>query len=242
MGAKQFFIALLILLAACESALQTIPTSQYQPTVETSTVTEKQIDACANVTCQAGHICQAGICGCPTDKKECNSDCIDENSCCTDDDCETGTCQDGTCFEAEECKFGEALKKGQCQCAPDKVYCSEQRKCIDKNDCCVHSQCPSFERCVPTLYRTSLCIKIGEKRICKIVADNKRAEVFNVLDFSFRITATDWWSDEGVTFEINNETIRLATNETTEYQPANATLYQEGIEILGGYCKEDEED
>ena len=237
MGARYILIALLIL-AACEPALQTIPTSEYK-SLEATTET---VDLCKDVNCTGGQVCQAGNCGCPTGKKLCNNDCISSTECCTDDDCDSGNCQDGVCLEAKECKFGEELKKGECRCAEDKFYCGEQGKCIDRTDCCIHSQCKSFERCVPTNWRTSLCIQIEEKKQCKLLSDLNRTELYEIKDNEFRIGATDWWNDGSITFNFSNESIRLRPNELKSYETANATLFHEGIEVIGGFCKEDEDD
>jgi hypothetical protein len=90
------------------------------------------------------------------------------------------------------------------------------------------------------MLRTRICLELSDKKLCKLVADNGRAEIFNALNESFRITPTEWHNDGSVEFEINNETIRIPTNTTTEYAPVNATLYHEGITMQGGYCKEDD--
>ncbi len=240
MGEKYLFAALLIFLIACQPEVRTIPTSEYQAPVE-GTVSQQTIDLCANITCTAGKTCQQGNCACPSGKKQCGDDCISKDSCCTNDDCDTGNCEDGICMEAKECRINEESKEGECQCAKDKVYCKEQGKCIDKDDCCVHSQCDRFERCVPTNWRTSFCIKIEDKKLCKLVSDLNRTETFDVKDNEFEVTPTDWWNDESISFLVNNESIRLNTNETKLIEEINATLFHEGAEITGGFCKEDED-
>ncbi len=236
MGARYFFILLLIL-AACETALQTIPTSEYTKPA----ASEPTENPCEGVSCTNGQICQDGICTCGANEKLCDNKCIDENACCTNDDCDSGNCENNVCTAPEECKFGEELKKGECKCTSDKIYCEEQDTCIDREACCMHTECDKFERCVPTLLRSSICLRMGEKKICKAIGGNGRAEIFNAQEHAFRITAQDWWGDGSITFEINDETIRVPQNGTVEYTPANATIFHEGIEVIGGYCKEDEE-
>ena len=240
MGGKYLLILFLILLVACEPELRSTPTSEYMPIAE-ATPAPETTDLCASVTCPAGQNCLNGNCTCD-EGKMCNGDCISEQSCCMNNDCETGVCDDGECITPEDCTYGEEFKDGECQCTKDKTWCGEQRKCISRDSCCAHIQCDKFERCVPTLLRTSICLEIGEKKMCKLVADNGRAEIFNALNDSFRITPTEWYNDGSLEFEINNQTIRIPTNTTTEYAPANATIYHEGITSQGGYCKEDEED
>jgi len=236
MGSKYFAVLLLILLA-CEPALQTIPTSEYQPAVEAQTT--QTSDLCKNVNCTNGQTCQNGKCACPDDKKLCDNKCISKEKCCTDKDCETGLCLNSTCTTPKECSLGEEFKNGECTCAKDRIYCPEQKKCINKDKCCTHAQCDSFERCVPTSLKASLCIIIEDKKVCRALADQDRTELFTVKETEFKVKPTDWWNDNSITFTINNQSIRLKFNELTNF--SNATIYQEGITISGGYCKEDEE-
>ncbi len=242
---KALLLTVLVLLAACEPALHTIPTSEHQSPVEEELVVELQ-DVCEDVTCPTGQVCQEGACGCPTGKKLCDEKCITSSACCTDDDCDSGSCEKSVCVTPEECRFNEEWKDGECACAEDHIYCREQDKCIGRNDCCVHSQCDRFQRCVPTNLRASFCIKIDEKKQCKIISDLNRTELFEVKDYDFRINATEWWHDGSVTFSVNNESVHLDANATQKYSnetlDVNVTLFHEGIEITGGFCKDDEED
>ena len=78
----------------------------------------------------------------------------------------------------------------------------------------------------------------GQKKFCRHIADNGRVEVFNLLDQSFRISAENWNSDETVKIIINEEELVVAKKEINFGE--NTTIYHEGIETIGGYCKEDE--
>jgi hypothetical protein len=240
MGERYFFILFLIFLAACQPYIQSTPTSQYQGTVATELSEENQTDSCATVACPSGQVCQEGKCGCPFGEKKCDNVCIDKKACCVDADCASKACNEGKCVPAPDCEFGETYKNGECQCAAGKVYCREQGKCIAKDGCCVHSQCDNFERCVETGWRTSLCAKVDEKKTCKIIAERKRLELFEIKGNEFRVNAIAWLSDGSVDFNVSNKTIRLAENITSEY--GNVTLFQEGIEVIGGFCKEDEDE
>ena len=248
MGARYIFMLFLIFLVACEADLQAVPTSQHQAPVEAqaSNITKVSVpaqNACANVTCSGGQVCHAGNCACPGGKKLCDTECVDSDACCIDSDCDTGICDNGTCSSsAKECRFGEELKSGECQCAKDFIYCREQGKCIARNSCCIHAQCHRFERCVETNWRTSFCIKIEEKKLCKSIADNKRPAVFDIKASTFKVNATDWLSNQSIRFAFENESIILAPNQTMVYESANATLFQEGLTVTGGFCKEEAED
>jgi hypothetical protein len=239
MGEKYIFAAILIFLIACQPEVRTIPTSEYKTPVEGEIAQQTQ-DLCASVTCLAGKTCLEGECACPTGKKECGEDCIAENACCDDKDCESGSCVDGECVAAQECKLREELKKGKCACASGYYFCKDQNRCIASDDCCVHTECDTFERCVLTNYRTSFCIQSPDKKVCRIISDLNKTELFIVQDLEFRVQATDWWNDDTTTIAIDNQSIRLKANETHEF--GNVTVYQEGIQIVGGYCKEDEDD
>ncbi|MBW2969973.1 hypothetical protein KY309_00810 [Candidatus Woesearchaeota archaeon] len=234
MGSR-YLLILLLILASCEPALQTTPTSEYQPTVD---IVQETTDLCKDVECPNEQVCNQGECECKTGMKRCDGRCIPSEECCTDKDCEQGTCKKGECTTVE-CSIGEEYNEGECQCQEGMIYCADQKKCIDKNDCCRHQECDSFQRCVPTNYKTSLCIKIAEKKLCKTFADQERSELYTVLDTDFRVEPTNWWNDQSITFEINNQTIRLPQNKTITLE--NATLFLEGFEKIGGYCKEDED-
>ncbi len=242
MVARYFFITFLIFLVACQPEVRTIHTSEYQPPVDTITIQQPAVDLCENINCTTGKICQEGSCTCPSGKKSCGDDCIASSDCCTDDDCSIGVCDDGECIEAKECRLNEEFDDGECGCVKDKVYCREQGKCIDRDACCIHTECDSFERCVPTNWKTSFCIKIEDKKICKLVSDLNRTETFDIKDNEFEVMPTDWWHDETISILVNNESMRLAMNETVLLEETNATIFHEGVEITGGLCKEDEDD
>lgn len=233
MGGKYVLFALVFLIACTPQAdVWSIPSAdRVQDTVELA-------DACEGVTCPAGQLCTNGACGCPTSQKQCAGGCISEDACCTHDDCPGAACENGACV-TQRCAYGEVFENGECGCPSDAIYCSEQGKCIDKNACCFHTQCPSFERCVPTQYRSRICVEFPEKIFCGLVSDTGRVEVFNVLNYTFRVQPTAWYADESIDFVINEEDISIAANNTIDY--GDAELSHEAIEVFGGYCKEDED-
>jgi hypothetical protein len=80
-----------------------------------------------------------------------------------------------------------------------------------------------------------------DKKVCRTISDLNKTELYTLKDLEFRVQATGWWNDNSTTIAIGNESIRLKTNEEAEFEQ-NITIYQEGIQIIGGYCKEDEDD
>jgi hypothetical protein len=239
MGERHFFVLFLIFLVACQPYIQAVPTSERQVPVEAE-LSVPETDSCASVSCPSGQNCVNGKCTCPFGEKMCKNECISKKACCNDKDCASGVCNDGECTKAPDCEYGEVFKNGECQCAADKTFCKEQGKCIERGDCCVHSQCDTFNRCVETGWRASLCAKVGEKKLCKVIADRGRTEEFEIKGIVFTAKPDTWLSDGSIDVNISNETIRLAENVTTEY--GNVTLFQEGIEVTGGFCKEDEDE
>jgi len=239
MGERYLFILILIFLVACgPAALKAVPTSQYQPPVEAEQK-ETLSDTCETITCPSGQTCSEGKCTCPTGQKSCEKECVNEESCCTDKDCEAGFCDEGTCKVPEKCGYGESFKNGECECAKDRVYCKEQDKCLERGDCCIHGQCKAFERCVETDWKTSLCAQVDRKKVCKIIADRGKAELFEIFGNEFRAYALKFLEDGSVEFNISNQSTIISENQTIKY--SNVTLFQEGIETTGGFCKEDED-
>jgi hypothetical protein len=239
MGERYFFVLFLIFLVACQPYIQAVPTSERQAPVEAE-LSAPETDNCAEVACPSGQTCIDGKCSCPFGEKMCDGDCIDQDGCCADNDCASGVCEDGRCEATPDCEYGEVFKNGECQCAADKTYCKEQGKCIDRGDCCVHSQCDRFNRCVETGWRVSLCARVDEKKLCKVLADLGRTEEFEIKGTEFTAKPLMWLSDGSVDINISNTTIRISENVTTSY--GNITLFQEGIEVTGGFCKEDEDE
>lgn len=233
---KYLLISLLILLAACEPELRAGPTSERVPVAQIEQ--NVSVDLCAAVTCPSGQKCEKGECEC-TEGKLCEDECIDDDACCTDDDCDSGACHDNECTDLK-CKLGQEIYEGECECEDGMVYCPEQKKCIQQGKCCVHSQCPSFQRCVPTQYRASLCVKIAEKKFCRLLSDTGREEAFKVIDQDFVVKPINWLADHSIELNVNNQNVTIPENVTVTFN--NSVLYQEGVEIVGGYCKEDEED
>ncbi|HLF54159.1 MAG TPA: hypothetical protein VI612_00375 [Candidatus Nanoarchaeia archaeon] len=233
MGVAKYLSLLLIFLIACTTTdTWTVPTAQRNVSPEQET------NACENVSCPTGQTCDNGQCACTTGKL-CDGECISNNACCTSSDCDEGICQDNECAIPGKCKIGEEFADGECRCASNTLYCAEQDRCIERGNCCVHTQCERFQRCVPTQYRASLCVKIGEKKFCRIVSDIGREETFTVLNQSFEAKSTQWFADNSIELILNNRTVTLPENSTITFN--ESIIYHEGVQIVGGFCKEDED-
>jgi len=232
---KRLFILLLLILAACETAVQTVPTSNYTPSVFEEA--DKPVDPCLNVHCTAGQHCLNGGCVCDTGKP-CGDKCISAEACCTNDDCATQNCVNQTCAPAKECSLGEELVDGDCACTEDRVYCKEQNKCIKKGDCCYFGNCPSFQRCQKTTYRASVCLELGGKKLCKAFGEARNSDYFEIGNFTANAKAISWPSDRALKMTINGQNYTLTANQTTPF--GEGRIYQEGVEVLGGKCEPDE--
>lgn len=240
MGAFNYLlVSILILLAACGQELRTVPTAErVLPVNFVENMENATVDLCASVSCPSGQKCDNGNCTCITGKI-CDGECISSSACCTDKDCASGPCEDNKCTTAQ-CKLGEEFYKGKCECGPNKIYCSEQGKCIEHGKCCVHSECKSGERCVPVQYRVSVCMKTAEKKFCRLVSDTGRGESFITANQSFEVKPIDWFADHSIELNVSNTNVTMPENVTVTLN--GAQFYQEGVQIIGGYCKEDEED
>lgn len=213
-----FFILsiLLLILAACEPTLRTIPTSQYQGTDNEQITRLETIDLCANVTCLSTQTCNQGNC----------------------ENVETTT-ENAELEEPTICAFGEIFEDGECTCASDRFWCPEQNKCIPKGDCCLHTQCKRFERCVPTQYRVRLCADLPSGKLCRLLADNGRTEIAAINGIDVRFGVNNWYSDKTINFTLNNESVLIAGNQRAETM--GSIFYYEMFEEYGGYCKPDED-
>ncbi|PIN75704.1 hypothetical protein COV18_02545 [Candidatus Woesearchaeota archaeon CG10_big_fil_rev_8_21_14_0_10_37_12] len=240
MATKYFFATLLLFLLACQPALQAVPSSAYQNQNQ-----PEETNPCAAVSCLAGQICENGECICSKGTKMCDGQCIAEHICCDNNDCNSEDfCNNGTC-EPVSCEYGQQAKDGECVCAENMKYCSEQRKCISKESCCVFSMCSEYDRCVETLWRTHLCFELPNKTTCKAVGDNDQTVLFSLEGEDFRVSTKRWYSDERIMFSINNEDITIPTHAKIPYNQTelqDLSLYHEGIIVLGGFCKPDETD
>ena len=223
---------LIIILTACtQTFVQTVP---YNGTI--TTYHNTTLEGCTN--CASGETCRNNSCVCTG--KLCRGACIAASACCTSADCPEGTCINNQCtIPTQRCAFNEKFQAGECTCAPGYSRCREQEKCIKQGDCCYSGNCPRGDRCASTVWKSSICFQIDSKRSCRLLADNNRTERVTIDTLDVRMGILSWWNDGNITLSINNQTRELAKNQSQPFD--QYSIYQEGIESIGGICKEDNE-
>jgi|SRR3989344_2332436 len=226
------FCLFLIFLTACaDNAIRTAPfngTTQENTTVNVTTGCEQ---------CNTGETCKNNQCVCAG--KTCEGVCIAANECCTSAECGSGTCVRHQCKAPITCAFNEEFREGECLCVSGYSRCQEQNKCIKVGACCHSGNCARGERCVPTIWRTSVCFQLQGKKTCRLLADNNRSELVTINDIDYRFNVLTWSNNGNITLAINNQTLQLANNQSIPF--ASNALLQEGINEIGGTCKEDED-
>lgn len=216
MRGVSLIFSVLLILAACEPVIKAVPTSEYQGnTAQTEQKLEEPIvqetDPCANVLCLPGQICKEG--NCELIKPEVK-------------------------IEDQTCAFGEEWDGNECVCEQGRYWCGEQKKCIPNGDCCFHTQCDRFERCVETQYRARLCAELPSGKLCRLLADNGRTEIVVINNVDTRLGVSNWNSDNSINFTLNNQSLLLFEGKRQEFTGIN--YYFENFEEYGGFCKEDE--
>ncbi len=238
MGGKWIAILVLAVLIACQPALQAVPSDgAVQEDQELKPTDTHEQNPCLGIKCGKNEICKEGECVCAN--KDCRGECIAKNECCSNDDCSNGTCENKLCIELS-CDYKQQPAEGECQCQEGYTFCREQNKCIKQGACCRHTDCPRGDRCVETSLKVSFCTETPEKKRCRLFADNERSELIETETADLRVNAEKWLSDGSVQFKINEESIILKENQTQEFE--GVKIYQEGIQMIGGFCKEDNED
>lgn len=225
------FFILFFITACANDAVRTTPFNG---------TTQEQI--AQNITlgcgqCAAGEVCKNDKCTCIG--KTCEGKCLSANSCCTSAECGNGACVNNKCNSAPICDLNEEFRAGECLCAAGHSRCQEQGKCIKIGSCCFSGNCARGDRCVPTVWRSSVCFEIGEKKTCRLMADNNRTELVTIDAVDYRLKILDWSNNGNITLSAGNLTVQLAKNQSRPF--AGHTIFQEGIDEIGGVCKEDED-
>jgi hypothetical protein len=114
---------------------------------------------------------------CPAQTKRCNGKCIDQDGCCTSDECgDGGVCDEqhacacapqykscgDTCIPASECcdgcPKGSTCQEGECACAPGYQVCGDG--CIPDDECC--DGCPKGMTC-----QDGACVCAPDYKTCE---------------------------------------------------------------------------
>lgn len=210
MRGVSLIFSILLILAACEPVIKAIPTSEYQGNTQIEQKLEEPVQE------------------------------TDPCDLCTDEE----TCVNGACEiiqeqkEEQTCAFGESWDGKECVCEDGRYWCGEQQKCIPDGDCCFHTQCKKYERCVDTQYRTRLCAELPSGKLCRLLADNGRTEIVVINNIDTRLGVSDWNNDNSINFTLNNQSLLLFDGKRQEFLGVN--YYFENFEEYGGFCKEDE--
>jgi len=208
--------SILLILAACEPVIKAVPTSEYQGKIREQNLEQapiKENDPCD--LCNDEQTCINGICKEITDEESNNGE---DNQ--------------------QTCAFGELWNGKECACEEGRYWCGEQKKCISNGDCCFHTQCGRFERCVETQYRARLCAELSSGKLCRLLADNGRTEIVVINNIDTRLGVSNWNNDNSINFTLNNQSILLFEGKRQEHSGVN--YYFENFEEYGGFCKEDE--
>lgn len=217
MRGVSLIFSILLILSACEPVIKAVPNSEYQGSIEQPEQTfeepvQEQSDSCANLLCLPGQTCKEGKC--ELIKPEVKTE------------------------EQKACAFGEIWDGKACTCEEGRYWCGEQQKCIPDGDCCFHTQCARFERCVETQYRARLCAELPSGKLCRLLADNGRTEIVVINNIDTRLGVSNWNNDKSINFTLNNQSILLFDGKRQEHLGVN--YYFENFEEYGGFCKEDE--
>ncbi|MBW3004506.1 DUF4318 domain-containing protein [Candidatus Woesearchaeota archaeon] len=195
-------------------------------------------EACMNVVCGSNSQCENGECICNDGYKKCNGECILNKDCCTEDDCDSEeSCRDHSCIP-NNCKLNEVADpvKSECVCDADSKYCTMQKQCIPKKNCCMHADCESDYRCVPTGRLAVLCVSSGKKQ-CKSVHSD-RPESFFIDGVRYDVEINNFLQEGGIDLDVNDINHVFAADEVEKIGD-NVNIYIDEVEDIGGHCKKD---
>jgi hypothetical protein len=212
MRGVSLFFSILLILSACEPVIKAVPTSEYQGKTGQQNLEQAPIQETNPCDlCNDKETCVNGVC----------KEIIDEES------------------EEQTCAFGEAWDGKECACEEGRYWCGEQKKCIPTGDCCFHTQCGRFNRCVPTQYRVRLCAELPSGKLCRLLADNGRKELAVINNIDTKFAVANWNNDNSINFTLNEQSLLLSKGQKEEI--LGVPFYYENFEEYGGYCKEDED-
>lgn len=206
--------SILLILAACEPVIKAVPTSEYQNVQQKEQTDEpiQEINPCLYIKCDKKQVCENGLC--VTDNEQDNE-------------------------ITKTCAFGEEWDGSECVCEEGRYWCGEQQRCIQNGDCCAHTQCKRYERCVPTQFRVRLCAELPSGKLCRLLTDNGRKELAVINNKDTKLGVANWYNDNSINFTLNDQSLLIFERKKQEL--AGTNFYFENFEEYGGFCKEDED-
>jgi len=223
----------LVLLAACAPAGTTLQAKPLNASAPADA-------SCAGVTCTGNTHCEAGECVCDGGLKKCGNACISQTACCANADCPADrTCKNGACVQRPTCGYGEQWQGSEQECACDEgfKFCAEQGKCIPADHCCWHNSCDDDQRCPPTTYGGTVCLK-GATKKCRILHES-RTLTYAFAQGEYDITLANILEGPKFELKVNNDTVRRIAIGELNTVDTNLQLFVEDFQLYGGRCKED---
>jgi len=233
---QRWFIAVLLTLLVFIAACAPQQTIKAQPL----NVTPPR-DACADVQCDKNSYCDAGSCVCEGGFKKCDDKCISSSACCAHSDCPGNKqCQNGVCVDKPVCGYYEIWddSRKECTCDESAKFCAEQGKCIPADHCCWHTSCYDDQRCAPTTYSGTVCMKLDTKK-CKNVHEGGIAQEFFFAQGDYGVRMQKVLEGPRFDLKVNNDSIRRVRINETNTVGDNTQIYVENVLIFGGNCREE---
>jgi len=196
--------------------------------------------ACADVTCEGEQTCVSGDCVCGSGLKECNDQCIDENSCCSNDDCGSGSnCESRSCvFDCSNLVCAEGMtcstSQKRCVCPTNYNWCERQQKCIPADHCCSRFDCRNNERCTDTITTAEICVE-ESGRACKIFNTVGR-KTLTLPGGDYKINLTRVSFLDSIDLVVNNESFTLGKDQRKSL--GDSTVYIQKFREVGGECRD----
>ena len=198
------------------------------------------IDLCSSVICGYNELCFKGECVCGDGFDRCDGQCISNESCCANEDCElsyfcntNNECEKGCDdFLCNSNKICDDLTQ-ECVCEPGTKWCQNQRKCISKDSCCTNLDCPDEDGCVMTIAFVTLCIDDGGMVGCEKIPEGEEKTLF-ANDNKYTLFVKKIYDDGKILVRVNGELIELETEYDVD---ADTVMYKKILKMFGGQCK-----
>ena len=179
---------------------------------------------------------------CDSGFKLCGEECIPEDGCCSNDECESfQVCQSNECILKEDilCDVNAFFDddRGKCVCEPNKYFCNDQKQCIDLDVCCNRFDCPRSEACAETRLSMYFCFEKNNTILsCKFVTEGL-SSLFSFEGSEYTVSLDELYQDEIADIRINNDTFsKITVNDVKQIDGMDT--YIEYFKTFGGTCFE----